>query len=399
MPKLLNRPPRLCHEKASNQGVVRSDGKKVYLGRWGDPQTKANYDRVVAEWLAHGRRLPTGRPMLVVNEMLEKYWDFAEGYYVKNGSPTKELSCMWEAMGPLRDVYGSLPVEEFGPVALKTVRQRMIEKEWCRTHVNHHVNRIRRIFKWAVESELVSSSVLHALQAVAPLRKGRSEARESDPVKPVPEAFVRAVLPHVSDQVSTMIQLQSLTGMRSGEVVIMRGCDLKTTGKVWTYTPSSHKTEHHGHERIVYLGPKAQRILKPWLKTHLTAFLFSPAEAEASRHAERRQVRQSPMTPSQAKRKPKRQPKKPKRDHYSVDTYRQAIDYGIAKRNEDVKDDAKKIPHWHPHQLRHNIATRLRRDYGIDAARVILGHKTAAVTEIYAEADQVKAAAIMSKVG
>ncbi len=29
---------------------------------------------------------------------------------------------------------------------------------------------------------------------------------------------------------------------------------------------------------------------------------------------------------------------------------------------------------WHPHQLRHTAATELRRAYGVEAARIILGH-------------------------
>ena len=52
-----------------------------------------------------------------------------------------------------------------------------------------------------------------------------------------------------------------------------------------------------------------------------------------------------------------------------------------------------------PHQLRHNAATRLRKDYGLEAAQVILGHKTLAVTEIYAEKNLQAAQKIMGEVG
>jgi hypothetical protein len=53
----------------------------------------------------------------------------------------------------------------------------------------------------------------------------------------------------------------------------------------------------------------------------------------------------------------------------------------------------------HPHQLRHNAATALREQFGIEAARVVLGHRSAAVTEIYAELDRETAARIMAQVG
>jgi integrase len=54
---------------------------------------------------------------------------------------------------------------------------------------------------------------------------------------------------------------------------------------------------------------------------------------------------------------------------------------------------------WHPHQLRHNAATRLRKEFGIEAARVVLGHRSASATEVYAEVDQMRAADVMSRVG
>ena len=54
---------------------------------------------------------------------------------------------------------------------------------------------------------------------------------------------------------------------------------------------------------------------------------------------------------------------------------------------------------WSPNQLRHNAATYLRKQFGIEAARVVLGHSSAAVTEVYAELDLAKAADIMAKVG
>ncbi|MFN9290258.1 MAG: hypothetical protein ACK6EB_19505, partial [Planctomyces sp.] len=79
---------------------------------------------------------------------------------------------------------------DFGPLALKTVRQRMIAKDWGRSTINQAIGRIRRCFKWAVENELVRPDMSHGLMAVSGLRRGRSEARESDPVLPVDDASV-----------------------------------------------------------------------------------------------------------------------------------------------------------------------------------------------------------------
>ncbi len=279
---------------------------------------------------------------------------------------------------------------DFGPLALKAVRQQMVEHGLCRRHINQRVNRVRRIFKWGVENELVPPQILHGLQAVAPLKRGRTTAPESKPVLPVPDADVDAVLPHVSRQVAAMIELQRLSGMRPGEVVLMRPSDIDRSNPVWIYRPLKHKTAYQGHVREIYLGQKAQLILQPWLDREPAAYCFSPREAEAERNRQRRLNRRSPMTPSQSRRKSKAQPKNAKRERYDRDSYRSAIEYAIAKVG---------VAHWHPHQLRHNCATRIRRDFGLDAAQVILGHKSAAITEVYAELDRTKAIGVVSQVG
>ena len=203
-----------------------------------------------------------------------------------------------------------------------------------------------------------------------------------------------------------MIRLQQLTGMRPGEVTIMRACDLEMGGKVWTYTPSTHKTEHHGIERPVYLGPRAQEVIKPFLKSDLKAFLFDPRDMMDDFQAMRRKNRKTPMTPSQRKRTKKSKRKVAPMDHYTTESYRRAIARACAKADKaarvqhpDAKPDDVFVPSWHPHQLRHNAATRLRKEFGLEAARVVLGHRTAAITEVYAEMDQAKASSIMGRVG
>lgn len=150
-------------------------------------------------------------------------------------------------------------------------------------------------------------------------------------MKPVPDIFVRKVISKVSPQVAAMIQLQELTGMRPGEVTAMRTCDLTTSGRTWEYRPASHKTTHHGHDRVIYIGPKAKRVLKPWLCTNLQEYLFSPADAELLRNKKRREERQSPMTPSQARRRPKKNRGRPPSDHYTVGAYRRAIEYDTGR--------------------------------------------------------------------
>lgn len=385
------RTPSYRHHKPSNQAVVTLDGRDIYLGRYGSPDSRAEFDRLLAEWLANGRRLPApaSGSDLTVNELVLPYLRHADVYYVKNGKPTVEPGNIRLAIRPLCQLYGHTPAREFGPVALKAVRRAMAEADICRSEINRRIGRIVRAFKWAVSEELVPPSVHQALQTVPGLRRGRTDVRESEPVRPVPDAFVDAIQPFVARQVWAMDELQRLTGMRPGEVTSMRSCDIDTSGRVWTYTPSEHKTEHHGKERPVYLGPRAQAILKPWLRTDLTAFIFSPREAMEERKIRMRQGRKTPVRPSQRSRA-KSRPKKTPGERYDTDSYRWAIAYGCKRAG---------VPKWHPHQLRHNAATWLRKEFGLDVARVILGHSSPAVTEIYAEVDQAKAIAVMEKVG
>ncbi|MBL9165832.1 MAG: site-specific integrase [Planctomycetaceae bacterium] len=392
MPKLVNSLPSYRRHKASGQAVVTLNGKDHYLGPHGSKVSRDQYDRLIAEWLANGRRtVKQEQASISMEELLAAFWEHAQQYYKGlDGLPTKEVDAYRQAMKPLRALYGATQVESFGPLALKTVRERFIAAGYARSHVNKQVGRLKRIFKWGVENELVSPGVFQALQAVAGLKLGRTEARETKPVEPVSEGLVGAVESHLSRQVWTMIQLQVLTGMRSGEVTAMRGCDLTMNGDAWEYRPQFHKTAYRGKSRIIFLGPQAQELLKPFLKQDSSAFIFSPKDAQLERNAVRREQRQTPMTPSQAQRKPNQQPRKFPGERYTSQSYGRAI-----------TDAAKKagIDHWSPHQLRHTAATRIREKFGLEAAQVILGHSRADVTQIYAEANHKKAADIMSSVG
>ncbi len=224
MPTRTLRTPSYRLHRPSGQAVVSLGGRDVYLGKHGTNESRDAYDRAVAEWLTGGRMTvraggnvatPTD---LSMNELILAYLRHAEVYYVKNGVPTSEVANTKLALRPLRRLYGDTQAGGFGPLALKSVRAAMIESDLCRTEVNKRVRHILRLFKWAVENEMVPAHTHYGLKAVSGLRRGRTEARESQPVRPVPDEFVDAIRPHTSRQVWAMIELQRLTGMRPGEV-------------------------------------------------------------------------------------------------------------------------------------------------------------------------------------
>jgi integrase len=187
-----------------------------------------------------------------------------------------------------------------------------------------------------------------------------------------------------------MAELQRLTGMRSGEVVIMRTCDLDTSGTVWTYRPMSHKNTHREKDRLIYLGPRAIAIVKSWLRLNVEEYLFQPREAMAEHRRQQRERRKTKVQPSQVDRRVKGTKQKAPRDHYDSRSYFHAVERACKKAG---------VPRWHPHQIRHTVATALRKTYGVDLVRIICGHSSLDATEIYAEADQAKAMSIMEKVG
>ena len=198
-------------------------------------------------------------------------------------------------------------------------------------------------------------------------------------------AAVRSIRRFLPPVVRIMLQVQRLTGMRPGELVTMRPRDLDTSREVWTYSPAEHKTEHHGHARTIYLGPRAQLVLRPFLRRELAACLFSPREAEHDRRdgANGHRREGQPETPRKTGRR--------LGARYTVASYRRAIQRGC---------ELAGVPTWSPNQLRHNAATRLRREYGIEIAQTILGHRLgSSVTEVYAEANTRRAREVVAAVG
>jgi integrase len=385
----MKRIPKYSPHKATGQARVRIDGKPYYLGEYGSEAAKTKYDQLIAKWLT-GERL-ANPDNLTVSRLCVKYVEeHAKPYYRKNGRQTSELHAIQSALRPLIAKFGGTRISDLGPAKLKQIRQGMVDRGIVRTSINRNIGRIRRMCKWGVENELVPPNVYAALSAVSGLRHGRSEAKESSPVKPVPTADIDAVKAQVSRQVWAMIQLQLVTGMRPGEVRTVRVCDINMSGDAWEYRPAEHKTEHHGRQRVIFIGPKGQEIIQPFLKADRTRHLFSPAEAREEFDAERRQNRQSPMTPSQRQRKPKQSPVKKPGTCYSVTSYARAI------RNACITTD---VAVWTPNRLRHNSATNLRQQFDIETVRTILGHASGFTTEIYAELDQDKARSVIAAIG
>jgi integrase len=414
LPKLRRQP----RDSGRDLAFVELDDRRVYLGTHGSPEARQEYNRVTAEWLANGRSVPVrrvlredGRPILV-KDILAGYWQYAEKRYVKNGKPTSEVHRIRSGLRPARRLYGHIPAAEFDVVALETCRAEFVRDGDARKTCNYYTRYIRAAFRWGVRNKLVPAEVLTELDTLEPLLPGRTEAPERRVIEPPPEEHIEAVRPLVSRQVWAMIGVQRHTACRPGEVCVMKPCDIDMVGRtvdgvhVWLYRPPGHKTMLHEIDRIIPIGPRAQEIIRPFLLGRTSeAYIFSPNDAEAERRERQREERQSPMTPSQAARRPKKNPAVTAGDHYTEQAYCRAIVRAcetlamqaleekhpelVAEMQEkkiNLRDAARQagvIVPWTPGQLRHEGLTRTDELFGLGAAQAVGGHTSARTTEIY----------------
>lgn len=391
-------PSYRLHRRSGNAmiTVYSSDGRRrdIYLGRFNSPESKAEYRRITAEMDAKNSldtmpspSMPAGPvPGLTVAEMLCYFWEHAETYY-KRG---RELEGFSLSAKYLRELYDPTPAANFGPRALEQIRNCMIRQELCCKIINQRINRIKTIFGSAVSKELIPASVHHGLKALDSLKPGRSAANDHKPIKPVKEEIYLATLPHCPKPIAAMLRFLRETGCRPGELCIMRPCDLDTDQTVWEYTVPNHKTAHRGHDRIVFIGPKAKMILKPYLADcPPDQYEFSPGRERRKRFAEMREKRKTKVQPSQIDRA-KPMPKKRPGLRYTPRSISCAVALACLKAG---------IAPWFPYQLRHAFASQARRFHGLEAAQVLLGHRDLRATQVYAERDKEKAREVAALVG
>lgn len=397
MPRKLRVPTYSLH-RATGQARVRLDGRTFYLGQYQSSESHRRYRELVDAWIA--RQRSGAKVEISVGQLAILYLQHAEAYYVKGGRQTSQVHSIRSALRVVVKLFRNELVSNFGPLKLQKVRDEVLKLGVARVTVNRYIALLVSAFRWGVSQEYVPAPVLTALESVQGLRAGRCTARETKPVSVVPVDVVLKTLPHMPRNVGQMVELQMATGMRPCEVVAIRPCDLNTSGMVWEYRvdPGSNKMHHHGRTRIVCIGPRGQELLKRALPSRTTAFVF-PSQPDG-------------MT------------------SYGTAAYRRAITraceiaFGMPVELRDInktlrgmkdvppeeKEKLKKKMRreakewraencWAPNRLRHTFGTLARREAGIEAARVTLGHSSAVTSEIYAERDLEAAKEIVKRIG
>ena len=429
MPRLTHSVPKYRKHRASGQAVVTISGVDHYLGPHQSKTSHFEYDRLILEWIAAGRPSlsVSGKPSgeITIAELINAYRKHADAYYRKDGESTGTSELMRPILRMVRSLYGREVVSAFRPLSLEALQAKWLELGHCRKYINQNTARVKAMFRWGVSKDLVPVEVLQRLETVRGLAKGRTEAREAPPVLPVDDSTVDATLPALSPVVRSMVQFQRFTGARPSEVCIIRPMDLDRSGDVWLYRPESHKNKHRGKDRLVFIGPRAQEVLRPYLLRGSDAFCFSPIESERLRREALHAVRKTPLScgnvPGSHR---KSKPQKRAGARYTKDSYRRAVAVAcdaafpppapltrlagesVAHQYSRLSDAERselrcwQSEHrWSPNQLRHTAGTEIRARFGLEAAQVSLGHSRCDTTQIYAERDHSKGVEVARAIG
>jgi integrase len=301
MPKLVHRTPayRKYRRGRRDYAVVTIGGRDVHLGRYNSAESRVKDHALISEWEANGRRMRPAVPAVGETVSCEyialHYLDQATRYYAKIGDGVPlGIETSKTAVAFLRKYHAGTKAVDFDAVALERLMECMVRDgyirpgigkrfDYSRNYVNRTAVAIRKVFRWAAKCKLVPTSAYEHLKTADCLRRGYTEARELPPIAPVDDATIDATLPHLSTVVADMVRFQRLTGARPGEVCIVRPCDVDVSSDVWAYVPERHKTQHHGIERVIFIGPKAQDVLRPYLLRDKSGYCFVPSESERKR--------------------------------------------------------------------------------------------------------------------
>jgi integrase len=410
------RTPSYRRHKASGKAVVTLAGKDHYLGVFGSPESKQLYKRLLAEYLAaNGEQPGKTSERLSISQLFARFLRFAKQYY-----GTKSNSRFWHygrLANRIRKIYGPTMADEFGSVQFKAIRQQLISEGLSRSYCNETMGRLVRVFRWASGEEIVPPGIGHVLRDIEPLKRGRSKARETDPILPVHDDVVEKTIPHLPPVVADMVRLQRLIGCRPGEVCTFTPSLVdRTKGDIWEIRLKYHKTAWRGKERVIYVGPKAQKILAPYLLRATDEPCFQPQESERKRREKLHEERVTPLSCGNkpgSRRKQRRKGLIPAKvgtsqpgKQYTVASYARAIKRACDSAfpppdglNEQQQLTWIKSHRWSPNQLRHTFGTMIRREFGLEETQLLLGHSNASTSEIYAETDKEKARVAARRIG
>lgn len=345
MPRTKNDIPNRLYHKPSNQDRVIWDGKTYYLGIHDTPESLANYAKILASIASTGFAVPPEPESVSVEELAKRYLVSTKKEFPPESKEPKAIAI---AINEFVRTHGNVKASKFTASMLIEFRDNLAQNGKSVRTINMKHNYILNMFRWASVHQFIAANVWHLLQSVKKIKPGRTSAKQPRKVSSVEWSHVEAIKHLVPERTWDIICLQWHTGMRSGEVLGMTPREIKNG----VYRPSKHKNAWRGHVREIYLGPQARKIVEKY------AAGLKPNEKLFGT--------------------------------LRNDSYGGSIAKACRRAG---------IPHWHPHQLRHAAATRIRERFGLDGSQVVLGHACAKTTEIYAEKSSELAKKIIEEIG
>ena len=243
--------------------LIYHQGRKIYLGRYGSPESKIAYARLVAEIQTNpiAVPLPNEDKRATITELTVGFLDHAKTK-VNSTDYTHYRTVILDFLDKL---YGDkFPVDDFKPRCLKLVREEMVKtRRFCRNSINKYTRFIVAIFAWGVENDLVLETTHRALKVVRSLPKGHEGTFDHEERDPVPDDVVIRTLPFMPPTLRAMVTLQRILGMRPSEIIKMRVGDIDRSRNngLWYYVPGSYKTERYVGKIIFPMGEPEQKLV------------------------------------------------------------------------------------------------------------------------------------------
>jgi len=355
---------------------------------------KADRPRKMAEqaaaryWEEHTRQIRRHEEISMgVTDLCDAWARHCREYYKgADGKPTSAATNGIIAVRMFRDMFAGASVAELTHADMLRLRDALVRSGVCRTTVNRRLWYCKHMLAWALDEALIPAVVKAELTQVRGIKRGRTAAPERQPVRPVDDATIAATLEYMMPNTADMVRVHRLTGMRPCEMCALRWSHIDRSRTPWVYhvPAAANKNEWRGElgqPRVVCLGPKAREILE----RHQGADIpFSPMRSMAEYIAAHSAAAAHPL--SDAAKEKRRAAHVPRvlGDRWTTDAYTKTIRAACEKAG---------ITPWGANRLRHAFGTEVRRQFGLDAAKAVLGHTDGGcITDVYtfdAVADEV----------
>lgn len=333
MPRPQNPEPTYVYKEKDRARIYWRGEFRDLPGAFRSAKSLAAYQSYCAFVAATGNLPPKQHESetITMKQLGKKY---LQAMRVKHGPESNEPVYLSYAVNGIAQMFGKLPVAEFRPSHLLSYRQSLVNEGKVRATANKRTQQIVKMFQWAVQEDYAQPVDWQRLKAIEPIHKGQFGAVDNPPVLPVPTQHFEETLRYVPPKVADALKVLALSGMRTGELLRMRPMDLDMTGRHWLYVTSVHKTQRKTGTTVILIPEPATEILAQRMPKDYTLRFF----------------------------------------HHSNCWLLHAVER-VCQRHD--------IPYWHPHQLRHRMATIIAEKMDDKAAQKLLRHADPKMTARY----------------